>query len=202
METKDIEIIKETVATELEAKKADILKAASDAANASAKGMVDLLDQKVAAIKSLPADVTPEAVTKMKTDVEALIKDWADMEKLVKQGRFKQEGTQGKMFDQSFKESVQESQEKLMTMKKGDRVTLELKDMQFGNSFATAGASVTYVKPGIIELPKRKLHIRELLQGGTMGPNSTFNYVKEITGTGAIANALVKSPLCFRAGSK
>lgn len=190
METKDIEVIKETVASELEAKKADILKAASDAANASAKAMVDLVDQKVAAIKGLPSDVTPEAITKLKTDMETMIKDWAEMEKLVKQGRFKKEGTEGKMFAESFEEATKEAADKLRNIKKGERIILDLKDMQFGNSFTNAGASVTYVKPGIIELPKRKLHIRELLQGGTMGAKSTFDFVKETTGTGAIANAL------------
>jgi HK97 family phage major capsid protein len=57
--------------------------------------------------------------------------------------------------------------------------------MTFGNAFTSAGASVTYVKPGIIELPKRKLHIRELMQGGGMGAKSTFDFVKEITGAGS-----------------
>jgi len=76
-----------------------------------------------------------------------------------------------------------------MGMKKGERLVLDLKDMTFANAFPTANTSVAYVKPGIIELPKRKLHLRELLNGGTMGAKSTFDYVKEITGTGAIATA-------------
>lgn len=189
MDTKDIEVIKETVATELEAKKAEILKAASDASNTSCKNMLDAQDKKIAEIKGLPSTVTEEMLLKVVKDNETFIKDWADMEKLVKQGRFKKEGTEGKMFNEAFAIEIKECADKLQNAKAGDKVILDLKDMQFGNSFATAGASVTYVKPGIIELAKRKLHIRELLQPGSMDNNSTFNFVKEITGTGAIANA-------------
>lgn len=181
--------IKDIIVKELEASKEVILKSAADAASKSAKGMVDLLEEKVAAIKGLPADVTAEQLTEMKSNVEALIKDWADMEKLVKEGRFTKEGQEGKSFGESFAVAVKEAAGTLAGLKKGQSVMLDLKDMTFGNAFTTAGASVTYVKPGIIELPKRKLHIRELLQGGGMGAKSTFDYVKEITGTGAIANA-------------
>lgn len=76
--------------------------------------------------------------------------------------------------------------------KKSGKVSIELKavaDMTFATNFATAGASVTYVKPGIIELPKRKLHIRELLPGGGMGAKSTFDFVKEVAGEGTITTA-------------
>ena len=61
-----------------------------------------------------------------------------------------------------------------------------LGDMLFANSFPTADVSITTLRPGIIELPKRKLHIRQLLSGGAMG-NSNFAYVKETAGEGAIA---------------
>lgn len=181
--------VKDIIVKELEASKEVILKSAADAASASAKSMVDLLEKRVAEIKGLPADVTGEQLTKMKSDVEALIKDWADMEKLVKEGRFTQNNNEGKNFTEAFTTAVKENAEALSGLKKGQTVKLDLKDMTFGNAFTTAGASVTYVKPGIIELPKRKLHIRELLQGGGMGAKSTFDFVKEITGTGAIANA-------------
>jgi HK97 family phage major capsid protein len=127
-------------------------------------------------------------VTKALADIKTLVTDWADMEKLVKEGRFAAPGTQGKNFTEALGIAAKENADKLAGLKKGEGVTLELKDMTFGNAFTSAGASTTFVKPGIIELPKRKLHIRELLQGGGMGPNSTFDYVKEITGTGSIAN--------------
>jgi HK97 family phage major capsid protein len=75
---------------------------------------------------------------------------------------------------------------------KGSRVDFELKavgDMTFANNFSTADTSVTFVRPGIIELPKRKLHLRELLVSGGMGAKSNFDYVKEVAGEGSIAPA-------------
>jgi HK97 family phage major capsid protein len=87
---------------------------------------------------------------------------------------------------------MKENTDKFATMKKGQSFEFEMKavaDMTFANNFSTADASVAFVRPGIIELPKRKLHIRELLTGGGMGNKSTFDYVKEIAGEGAPATA-------------
>lgn len=84
------------------------------------------------------------------------------------------------------------SADKFANMKKGSSFELEIKavgDMTFANNFSTADSSVAFVRPGIIELPKRKLHIRELLPAGGMGAKSTFDYVKEIAGEGAPASA-------------
>jgi len=185
MEIKDI---KDLLVTELEATKAAVIAVADTNAKAEVKKMNDLIESKFAALNQLPADVKPEMVTKALEDIKTIVADWADMEKLVKQGRFAAPGTEGKNFTEALKIAATENHDKIRTLKKGESITLEMKDMTFGNAFTSAGASVTYVKPGIIELPKRKLHIRELLQGGGMGPNSTFDFVKEISGTGSIAN--------------
>ena len=193
MEAKDI---KELLVTELETTKAAILKVADDNAKSEYKKMSDLVDEKFAKLNQLPADVQPEMVTKAIADIKTIVDDWADMEKLVKSGRFAANGSEGKNFTEALKIAATEHQDKLANLKKGEGVVLELKDMTFGNAFTSAGASVTYVKPGIIELPKRKLHIRELLQGGGMGNNSTFDFVKEITGSGSpiapVAEATLK----------
>lgn len=181
--------IKTLITDGLEATKAAVIAVADTNAKAEIKKMNDLVEQKFAALNNLPADVKPEMVTKAIDDIAVLIKDWAEMEKLVKQGRFAAPGTEGKSFNEAFAIATKENADKIVNLKKGDNLMIELKDMTFGNAFTTAGASVTYVKPGIIELPKRKLHLRELLQGGGMGNKSTFDYVKEITGTGSIANA-------------
>ncbi len=94
-----------------------------------------------------------------------------------------------KGFGEMLAESVLEVKEGLTELmnKKSGSVQFQFKaaaDMSFPVNFATAGASVTYVRPGIIELPKRKVHIRELLPGGAMGNKSTFDFVKEVAGTG------------------
>lgn len=184
------EDIKDIIVKELEASRETILKAAADAADKSAKAMVDLAEQKIAQIKGLPADVTPEAVSKLAADFKTMVSDWAEMEKLVKAGRFTGNGQEGKTFAEALPIALKENKEAMVALQKGDikSLKIDLKDMTFGNAFTSAAASVTHVKPGIIELPRRKLHIRELLQPGTMGAKSTFDFVKEISGTGSIAN--------------
>jgi len=102
MDQKDLELIKSTVVTELEASKETILKAASDAADKSAKSMVDLAEKKIALVKGLPSDVSPEDVSKLATDFKTMVDDWAGMEKLVKDGRFAKNGEEGKSFTESF----------------------------------------------------------------------------------------------------
>lgn len=177
--------IKKLITDELEVTKAAVLKVADDNSKAEIKKMNDLVEQKFSALNQLPPDVKPEDVTKAIADIKAVVTDWADMEKLVKEGRFTANGTEGKQFHEAFAIAAKENADKLANLKKGETLRIDLKDMTFGNAFTTAGASVTYVRPGIIELPKRKLHIRELLPGGGMGNKSTFDFVKEITGSGS-----------------
>jgi HK97 family phage major capsid protein len=44
------------------------------------------------------------------------------------------------------------------------------------------------MRPGIIEAPKRKVHVRSLLPGGNIGPGNSFTYMRENgDGEGAIA---------------
>lgn len=89
-----------------------------------------------------------------------------------------------KHFNDLLKEGITENADKIRSMKKGQSVSFEMKvvgDMSFANNFSTADVSVTNLRPGIIELPKRKLHIRELLSGGAMSL-SNFAYVKETAG--------------------
>ena len=179
------EDIKALIVAELETTKAAILKTADDNAKSEAAKMLDLAEKKIAEVKGLPSDVSPEALSKLATDFKAMVDDWADMERLVKEGRFAANGTEGKQFSEALPIAIKENAEKLAKLEKGERFKMDLKDMTFGNAFTTAGASVTYVRPGIIELPKRKLHIRELLPGGGMGNKSTFDFVKEITGSGS-----------------
>ena len=176
--------IKKLITDGLEETKAAVISVADINAKAEIKKMNDLVDEKFSKLNQLPADVKPEMVTKAIADIKAIVDDWADMEKLVKAGRFAQNGEEGKTFKEALPIALQENADKIRNLKKGEGVVVELKDMTFGNAFTSAGAAVTYVKPGIIELPKRKLHIRELMQPGTMGENSTFDYVKEITGSG------------------
>ena len=126
-------------------------------------------------------------IDELKNEVKVL-KDNADknqqvIDKFVADGS-KKSITGNRSFNDLLSEAISGSADKIKSIKKGQSVQLELKevaDMTFATNFSTADASVTQVRPGIIELPKRKLHIRQLLQGGGMS-TSNFAYVKEVTG--------------------
>lgn len=129
-----------------------------------------------------------EAITEVKADIK-VIKDAADknqkaLDELIVAKNQKPVNPEGTSFNSLLAEGIKENFDKITTLKKGQSVSFDMKsvaDMTFAVNFSTADSSVAQVRPGIIELPKRKLHIRQLLQGGTMG-TSTFDYVKEVTG--------------------
>lgn len=92
-----------------------------------------------------------------------------------------------KSFNSMLAEGIDELKDefKALSDKKIKSTSFQMKavaDMSFPVNFATARTTVAYNKPSIIELPKRKVHIRQLLQTGGMGAKSTFNFVKEVTG--------------------
>jgi HK97 family phage major capsid protein len=92
-----------------------------------------------------------------------------------------------KSFTDMLKDGINEVKDGFADLanKKVSSVNFQMKavaDMDFATNFSTARTTVAYNKPGIIELPKRKVHIRQLLTTGGMGAKSTFNYIKEVTG--------------------
>lgn len=147
-----------------------------------------------AQIKALEAKL-PKADESIKSDLEEakatikVMKDAADknqiaLDNLIAGKNDKSFNKGSKHFNELLAEGIQENQDKIKGLKKGQGLSFEMKvvaDMTFANNFSTADSSITTLKPGIIELPKRKLHIRQLLQGGSMS-NSTFTYVKEVAG--------------------
>ena len=168
------------------------LKAATDGV-AQMKSVVDGLKTDNAALKA--AIDGYEAKLKDVANAEQLADLKADFQKQIDDVATKAKNStpaQPQNFKSELSAKMKENTDKFATMKKGQSFEFEMKavaDMTFANNFSTADASVAFVRPGIIELPKRKLHIRELLTGGGMGNKSTFDYVKEIAGEGAPATA-------------
>lgn len=60
------------------------------------------------------------------------------------------------------------------------------KAMSYDSNFSTADASVSNLRPGIVELPQRKLHLRDLLPSGSMNTRD-FVYVRETAEGGTVA---------------
>ena len=97
----------------------------------------------------------------------------------------------GEMFEDLLSKALQaqEGEIKEFATKKRSEIVLDLKavgDMSFGTNFSTAANSINTVRPGMVALPNRKVHIRQLVPTGTMDGGS-FTFIKELAGEGAIA---------------
>lgn len=129
-----------------------------------------------------------DAINEVKNDIK-VIKDNADknqkaLDELIAAKNEKTIQPKTKAFNAQLAEGIAEKASEITNLKKGQSVSFEMKtvaDMDFATNFSTADNTVTQVRPGIIELPKRKLHIRQLIQGGALG-TSNFAYMKEVTG--------------------
>lgn len=182
------DIIKE-LKTELETMKAEVIAAAGKNTDEKLTAINDAIE----ALKGKEDAVKAEEVAQLKADLQTTIKALDLL-----QTRVKATGNAQPAQPENFNtmlanelDTVKDGLAELAATKKG-KVSFQMKavaDMTFANNFSTAGASVTFVKPGIIELPKRKVHLRALIPVGGMGAKSTFDYVKEVAGEGAIWTA-------------
>lgn len=167
---------KKELMQELENLKAALQTAATAEAKAQIEAKMAELKSKLDEIETLKAQIV-------------VLKDAADknqeaLDGLIAAKNKKDLNPETKSFNSLLAEGINENADKIKSIKKGQSVSFEMKavaDMTFGVNFSTADNSVTTVRPGIIELPKRKLHIRQLLNGGAMG-TSNFAYVKEVAG--------------------
>lgn len=155
---------------------------AKDEITLQLKGIQDQINTlKDAAPKDDPK--VAELEIQLKELKEAAEKNQPVIDAFVKQPD-KQIKRQAKGFNEMLREGIKENEDKLRTLKKGQAVSFEMKevaDMSFATNFSTADVSVSDLRPGIIELPRRKLHIRQLLSMGTMS-KSNYVYVKEVAG--------------------
>jgi HK97 family phage major capsid protein len=167
---------KKELMQELENLKSALQTAATAEAKSQIEAKMAELKSKLDEIETLKAQIV-------------VLKDAADknqeaLDGLIAAKNAKSATTEVKTFNSMLMDGIKENEDKIRTLKKGQSVSFEMKavaDMTFANNFSTADNSVTTVRPGIIELPKRKLHIRQLLNGGAMG-TSNFAYVKEVAG--------------------
>ncbi len=165
----------------------DLLKAVIELKGADE---VKNFDEKIAAIEAATIEAKEAKEAELKTIGERLEATISALD--IVQARVKADRNNGtatastKSFAELLSENINEKASEITTLKKGQSTSFEMKDMSFATSFSTAGTSVAFARPGIIELPKRKLHIRQLLTGGNMGAKSTFDYVKEVAGSGSI----------------
>lgn len=181
------------IKSQLEQLKSNLEKDITAKAKADTEGQIKALEEKLSKLNN--TDQLKKDLEAAKDEIKVL-KDAADKNQPVidgiASGKDKLTGGKVKAFNELLAEGIAENAASIKNLKKGQAHSFELKavaDMTFSNNFSTADSSVTTLRPGIIELPKRKLHIRSLLQGGSMG-NSTYTYVKEVAGEGVPGTVL------------
>ncbi|WP_343692771.1 phage major capsid protein [Chitinophaga sp.] len=148
-----------------------------------------------------------DAVTEVKTSVESVktevqvIKDEQDRQRDALKEMKAAKGRQGgdperKSFATVLKDAMTEHTDDLEKMARGDKgraksLTIELKavgDITTGNvTGGTAWGQI--IRPGIIEQPKRKVHVRQLVPTGTIGAGTEFVFMRDNGGEGAPAPA-------------
>ncbi len=163
-------------------------------ANAKATEQYKAIEASIAKIKGLPEGVTGEELLKLKADFETQVAAFDALQSRVKAINDKPNQKAPESFNEVLQKALVEKTDDIAKLHRKEKksVSLELKavgDMTFANNFSTADVSTAFLNPTIIQLPKRKLHIRDLLTAGSMGTGSTFNYVKEVAGEGSIATA-------------
>lgn len=170
------------------------VKTAADAAKTAAEDAGKKAESVEGEVKKVNDEVKGLNDWKVKKD-EADQKNQEALDKLILDNQKKGVvvGTEQKHFKTLLAESIQENKDSIAKFAKKEtrEASFQMKavgDMTLisATTFPTADVSVTDLRPGIIERPRRRLHIRQLLSGGSMS-GSHYAYVKEITGEGAIA---------------
>lgn len=196
MEIKElVEKLEQTKAA-LEAKaKTDATQAAKDEVALQMKA----IDEKIAAINQFPSDLKAEDLKKAIEDVKTLTTDFDKLQFSVKAQGKKLEAT--KTFNQVLAEAIEAKTDEFAKMARGEKgpgaiksigIELDLKAVGDMSTANVTGSSVwgAVSKPGIIELPKRKVHMRQILQGGTIGAGTDYYFMKQ-NGNGEGAPAFV-----------
>jgi len=90
-----------------------------------------------------------------------------------------------KSFNDVIKAAIEEKTDdiiKFARKEKGvDRIEIELKAVGDVTTANVTGSTVwgAVQRPGIIELPKRRVHVRQLLAGGSIGPGTDFYFMRQ-----------------------
>ncbi|WP_164714093.1 phage major capsid protein [Chitinophaga rhizosphaerae] len=113
-----------------------------------------------------------------------------------------------KNFNQVLADALVEQTDELEKMARGDsgrkkNLSIQLKAVGDVTTASVSGGDAwgNIIRPGIIELPKRKVNVRDLLPVGSIGPGTEFVYMREIPGEGAPdvhTEGAVKSKLDLR----
>jgi hypothetical protein len=203
MEVKELLAKLDETKVSLEAKaKEEATKAAKDEVALALKAIND----KIEAINQLPDDLKAADLKATVKDVKELIssfdaktkKDTEDYASLIKVTKDLTEGfdamqlrmkgaerKEPKDFAEILKSAMEEKTDELAKMAAGEKsvknVSIELKAVGDISTANVTGGTVwgANYKPGIIEAPKRKVHMRQVLNNGIVGAGTDFYFMAQ-----------------------
>ena len=183
----------------LDETKAALETKAAEAATTAAKDEVALqlkaVNDSITEVKGLiPAEMKGFDFAKVLSDIKALTEQGEAFEI-----KFKQTGggqKQVKSFDEVFRSALEEKTDDFAKMGRKEKgfsnISIDL-DLKTVGDISTANVTGTTVwgaqyRQGIVEAPKRKLHMREIVPGGPVGPGTDFYFMKQNgNGEGGVA---------------
>lgn len=178
---------------ELKRQLAELKTQLNAAATAEAKAQIEAkmteLKEQLDQLKTIP-DLKKE-LDEAKSNIQVM-KDAADknqkaLDDLIAAKNDKKTQPETKSFNALLADVITDNAEEIKTVlkerKAGVKAAFDMKaagDMSFSANASTLDVSISTLRPGIITLPERKLHIRELLPAGSMS-NSTYTFLREKT---------------------
>jgi HK97 family phage major capsid protein len=181
---------------QLEKVKGEIKNMVKDGDEAALKSLKDLENTIEAKIKEAneKLEAAQKSVNELNVRLDEADKKATEAEIERKRTRMDQEKA-GKSFDVLLKEALVEKTDDIAKFAKKETKSLSI-DLKAAGDITTANVTTgtrygQLMRPGIIEIPKRKVHIRSLVPNGTVDPGNTLTFMREAsTGEGAPAPVL------------
>jgi HK97 family phage major capsid protein len=185
----DLELIQKNLSEKLEETKKSLETKAAEAADKAVAKVLEnelkSINEKLAEIKGFDGEVSREALVKAMADVAILTKDFNDFQLQAKQSKTVEKN---KSFNDVLASAIEEKTDDFAKMARGERgmksigIELDLKavgDMSVSNNITGGSVWGANYAPGIIEAPKRKVHMRQIMTGGAVGTGTDFYFMKQ-----------------------
>lgn len=169
-----LEELKKSLETSIEQKAEGKIKAAEEKLEAVEKSLKDLQEK--------PAEVTPDEIKEMKSDIKATIKALDIVQVRMKNNKVS-EDVQPKTFEESLKSAIDNAHDDIQKFVRKEKKSFEL-DLKAVGTVTTANVTGGtqwggISRPGIIQNPNRKTHVRSLLDVLPAGPATDYYFMRE-----------------------
>lgn len=178
MEKKELLEHLEQLKTSLET---SVAQKTDESISAKLEEKMEAVNKAIQDVKDAKPEVTADELRAVKEDLAATIRQ-CDMLDIRMKG-VKQPSNEPKSFDEVLKAALEEKTDEIAKFerKESKSLVIELKAVgDISTSNVTGGSRYGQImQAGIIEPPKRKVHIRSLMPGGNIGPGNTYTFMRE-----------------------